>query len=730
MLINPAMIQEFPIRMECGAYSDPLVLVAARIDEGFNKPSLAQIEFIADTPNINLDDLLGERVTLTFKLPSGPDRVGEGTREREHTGICTGVRLIGTIDGAAHYSAELRPTMWFLSLNQDCRIFQEMTARDIIKEILQDYGVEIDDKLSDTFPNRIICVQYRESDLDFIHRLMEEEGIHYFFTHSGGSVKMVLHDDSTGHSSVPCESEIAFLEKDSSETHRLEHIFEWRKQHTATTGKYTYTDYNFETPNATLQEHKALAKGTHTLRDLEIYDHPGHYRHSGDGERYSRIRMEERAIHYQTWAGAGIVSNLEVGGVMSISGHTATEDSEKFVVRDATHMFRLNDRELGKLAVTRFPDGSMREQLSEQDPYHARFSVIPKDEKFRPEAKTPWPEIAGVHTALVTGPSGEEIHTDEYGRIRIQFHWDRLGAKDEHSTCWVRCMMPWTGKSWGMIAIPRIGQEVVVQFEEGDPDRPLVVGMLYNADTMPPYDLPANKTQSGIKTRSSKEGTSSNFNELRFEDKKGAEEVYFHAEKDFNQVVENDATVTIGFDDKDKGDLTQKVYHDKTEEIGNDSTIKIGYGEGGKSPGDLVHEVFNDRTEKIGNHFTTTVEKGNHEMEVSMGDQTNTVKMGNQENTVSMGNLKNTVKMGNFTEEISMGNHTTKVNLGKTEHTAMQSIEFKVGANSIKIDQMGVTIKGIMVKIEGTAMLDAKAPMTTVKGDGMLILKGGIMMIN
>ncbi len=721
MRIDPEAIAEFPLRMLCESCPNTLVPIAARLEEGFNQPCVADVDFVSDTARIDLDTLMGQKVELIFKVPDAPDRLEAGLRERRHVGICTNVRFVGAPDGTCHYRAEIRSRLALLSLNRDCRIYQEMTAPEIIAEVLRDYAVMFDEAYTEDFPTRTITVQYRESDLDFLHRLMEEEGIHYFFEHDGSEETLKLHDDSAAHDPVECEATIEYLELEEADRRNLEHLSEWYPIHEATTGRYTLNDYDFTNPRALLESSRNLPKGSHGLNEREFYDYPGHFRTGTEGERYARIRMEERALHHRTWQAAGLASNLEVGRSFSVKGHPSTDEADEFVTSWTSHVYQLNEEHLAGIEIGRLPGDSLLEEIRGPDPYRVRLRAIPKKEKFRPEAVTPWPEIAGCHTAVVVGPSGEEIHTDQYGRIRIQFHWDRLGNSDDKSTCWVRCMMPWTGKNWGMIAIPRIGQEVVVQFEEGDPDRPLVIGMLYNADTMPPYELPANKTQSGIKTRSSKEGSSSNFNELRFEDKKGSEEVYLHAEKNYTQVVENDASIEIGFEDQSKGDLTQKVYHDKIEEIGNDYTLKIGSGDGGKSPGDLVHEVFNDRTEKIGNHFTTTVEKGNHKT---------TVSQGNQENTVKMGNQKNTVKMGNFTEEISMGNHTTKVNLGKTTHTAMQSIEFKVGANSIKIDQMGVTIKGIMVKIEGTAMLDAKAPMTTVKGDGILILKGGIMMIN
>jgi len=308
----------------------------------------------------------------------------------------------------------------------------------------------------------------------------------------------------------------------------------------------------------------------------------------------------------------------------------------------------------------------------------------------------------GIHSALVVGPSGDEIYTDKFGRIKVQFPWDRKGKKDDKSSLWIRVATPWAGKQWGMIHIPRIGQEVIVSFLEGDPDRPVVTGMLYNADNMPPYSLPDNKTQSGIKTRSSTKGSTDNFNEIRFEDKKDSEEIYIHAEKDLNCVIENNESRKVGYEDKDKGDQEIDIY--------NDQKLKVGHG---SSAGSQMVQIFKDRDVQL--------ETGNDSLLIKQGNMTVVLKMGNQSTKLDMGNQET---------KLSLGNQTTKLDLGKASTEAMQSIELKVGANSIKIDQTGVTIKGLMVNVEGTIMANLKAPMTKVSADAMLTMKGGITMIN
>ena len=301
------------------------------------------------------------------------------------------------------------------------------------------------------------------------------------------------------------------------------------------------------------------------------------------------------------------------------------------------------------------------------------------------------------------GPKGDEIYTDKYGRIKVQFPWDRKGTNDDKSSLWIRVATPWAGKQWGMIHIPRIGQEVIVSFLEGDPDRPIVTGMMYNADNMPPYSLPTNMTQSGIKTHSSMNGSDENFNEIRFEDKKDSEEIYVHAEKDLNCVVENNETRKVGFEDKEDGDQGIEIY--------NNQNLKVG--KAGCKDGSQTVEIFKDRS--------VTLETGNDTLLIKQGNMSVTMKMGNQTTALDMGNQET---------KLQLGNQTTKLDLGKSSTEAMQSIELKVGTNSIKVDQTGVTIKGLMVNIEGTAMANLKSPMTTVKGDGMLTIKGGITMIN
>lgn len=545
---------------------------------------------------------------------------------------------------------------------------------------------------------------------------MEEDGIYFYFTHEGTNEKMVLADAISAHKPTPGGPTFEFKFREKEYRRKDDHIFDWNAVERVTPGKVTINDFDFERPKADQTVRKSILKGSHSHRLFELYDYPGHNRVTrggnaddtawqGAAERLVKVRMEAQAAEHQRWRGAGNVRTMGAGQTFKLKDHPRVSDAKEFLLVSAVHHLQIE---------TDYEDEETRNQLIDsrldydplnKDTYRCIFEVIPKADQFRAPIVTPWPEIPGVHTAIVTGPSGEEIHTDKFGRIKVQFHWDREGQNNEKSTCWIRTMMPWTGKNWGMIAIPRIGQEVVIQFEEGDPDRPICTGMLYNADTMPPYELPKNMTQSGVKTRSTKKGGAENFNELMFEDKKDEELVRFVAEKDYKQVVENNADITIGLEKKDEGSLTQTIHKTKTE------TIKTG---------DHIFKV------ETGNQdvFIKTDHK-----EVIEGKATQTIT-GDTTQTVKTGNFKQTIETGNKTVEVKLGNSSLKTAVGKINEEAMQSIEMKVGSSSIKIDQMGVTIKGMIVKIEGTTMLDAKGMMTKVTGDAMLKLQGGLTMIN
>jgi len=609
-----------------------------------------ELELLSDKNDIDFNGLLGHNMTVKLNLTHGG--------HRSFHGMVTRISLFGKLGNFYLYRATLRPKPWLLTRRSNCRIFSDKTVPDIVKDLLAEHGYsDLQNKLTATYQIREYCVQYRESDFNFISRLLEAEGIYYYFTHEDSKHTLVLCDDASGHNS-PAKKKIHYFPPENQKRRNEEHISEWRVSEEIQSGAFVHDDFDFEKPKAELKSTSTDAGG-HEGDSQEVYDYPGNYIETSQGDQYARVRMQALRARFECINAVGNTRNLATGNKFDFLDFPRSDQNQEYIVVSSQIQLQNNGYESQGIADS-------------PEPYQCVYSVIRSEFNYRPPCAARIPIVQGVQTAIVVGKSGDEITTDKYGRVKVQFHWDREGKNDENSSCWVRVAQVWAGKNWGAIHIPRIGQEVIVDFLEGNPDRPIITGRVYNADQMPPYDLDANKTQSGIKSRSSKGGSADNFNEIRFEDKKGDEELYIHAEKNFTRVVENDDTHTIGFDKKDPGD--QKV------------------------------DIYNNRT--------VTLDQGNDEL------------------TVKMGNRKAEIQTGNDDVIVSKGNRTVKVDLGKISEEAMQSIELKVGQNSIKIDQTGVTIKGMMISIQGQTTTDLKGLTTTVSGDAMLTVKGGVVMIN
>ncbi|MGJ0486959.1 MAG: type VI secretion system Vgr family protein [Methylomicrobium sp.] len=632
-----------------------------------------ELELLSERNDIDLTKLLGKDMTVKLNLLEGG--------ERPINGMVTKISQIGMLGRYYCYRATLRPKPWLLTRKSNCRIMPaQMTAPDIVKKILEEHGfTDVKAKLSHQYRKREYCVQYRETDFNFISRLMEDEGIYYYFDHTDKAHTMVLCDTMSKHDKVPGDSTIVYYPRSNQTAYLEGHIYDWNLSREMQSGVYELDDFDFEAPNADLT-FKSSNPGKHAEANKALYDYPGGYTNleKSDGEYYAKVRLEEsRALYEQTFA-QGNARQLATGRTFTLAEFPRQDQNCDHLIVSLQFQIQNNGYSSDGIGDT-------------SEPFQCSCAVLrTKENQYRPPRSTLIPIVQGVQTAIVVGKSGEEIFTDKYGRIKVQFHWDREGKKDENSSCWVRVAQVWAGKNWGAIHIPRVGQEVIVDFLEGNPDRPIVTGAVYNADQMPPYELEANKTQSGIKSRSSKGAGAENFNEIRFEDKKGEEELYIHAEKNLTRIVENNDVLKVGFDKKDQGNQTIDIYNDRTVTLEN-------------------------------GHDTLTVKKGN---------RITNVDTGNNELTVKTGNRSASIDTGNDSVNIKTGNRTVQVDLGSIQEEAMQSIELKVGQNSITIDQKGITLKGIMITIEGQAKTDLKSPMTTVNGDGMLTMKGGIVMIN
>lgn len=661
------------IALETPLGKDVLLLTSFSGREAMSRLFSFQLETLSEKDSLQAKDIVGKNVSFRVDFPDGSHRWFNGFVNR--------FTYCGRGDRLNIYRAEVVPWLWFLTRTSDLRIFQEKTVPDIIKQVFGDLGFsDFELELKGSHPKWDYCVQYRETDFNFVSRLMEQEGIFYYFRHEQGKHTLVLADQKGAYKD--CTDKEVQLLANLSGPESTDQLFSWEHQYEFRSGKWAHTDYNFETPSTSLMAQTKSVVQLDGNSKLEFYDFPGEYAQKGDGDAAVKIRMEEEETAHNVVQGTSHCRSFSPGGKFKVTKHHASgEAGGQYVLTAVNHSASVGSA---------YQVGGEHAEVI----YSNSFACIPDSVVFRPARITPKPTVQGVQTALVVGPSGEEIYTDKYGRVKVQFYWDREGKKDEKSSCWIRVAQPWSGKNWGAIHIPRIGQEVVVSHVEGDPDRPLITGMVYNAETMPPYSLPDNKTQTGIKTRSSKDASEENFNELRFEDKKGEEEIYFHAEKNFNRVVENNDTLKVGFEKKDDGDQTIEIHNNQKLTVGNAQS----------KDGSQTVDIWKDRT--------------------------TTLKTGNDSLAIKQGNRDVVIDMGNDSLKIKMGNQTTKLDLGKSDTEAMQSIELKVGQSSIKLDQMGVTIKGMMIKVEGQMMTEVKGLMTKTEGSAMLTLKGGLTMIN
>jgi type VI secretion system secreted protein VgrG len=430
-------------------------------------------------------------------------------------------------------------------------------------------------------------VQYRETDLNFVSRLMEEEGIYTYFHHEKGKHTLIVCDAPGAHQSV---GDIPYRPNFQQARIGTEYVREWSVTREIQPGKAALRDYNFETPSTDLTVKSDHAR-QHGESEHEIFDYPGEYPDPGIGDHRVRTRLEEMQAAHEVIAGSGNARLITCGSLFTLKDFVRTDQNREYLVVSTLIEARNNFSEAVEAT------------------YRCSFRLIPGDVTYRPPRTTPRPIVQGPQTAIVVGPAGEEIHVDKYGRIKVQFYWDRLGKKDDASSCWMRVSQIWAGKNYGWMTIPRIGQEVIVDFLEGDADHPIVTGRVYNAEQMPPWALPANKTQSGILTRSSKEGAPANANEFRFEDKKGSEQVFLHAEKNYDIEVEADETHWVGHDRKKTidNDENVEVKNNRTEKVGVDESITIGSNrtENVGSNEDITIGV--NRTENVGSNENITI---------------------------------------------------------------------------------------------------------------------------
>ncbi|HVT94523.1 MAG TPA: type VI secretion system tip protein TssI/VgrG [Bryobacteraceae bacterium] len=632
---------------------DVLLLERTVGEEGISTPFRFDVEMVSENASINAQDLLRKPATISVALADGSKRYINGWFSR--------FVQLGSKDGLTRYHGTLAPWYWFLSLWSDCKIFQTKSVPDIAEEVFSKLGFT-DYKLGLIKPHlsRDYTVQYRESSFNFLSRLFEEEGIYYYFEHTDSKHILTLIDNPAKinyglQRSFSMASAGAFSPEDS--------IQDIQYESRVTTDRVLLKDYNFTTPSASL---KSQEQGT---QKEELYDYPGRYDVQNLGDTFARVRLEELEAPQETITGEGSGRAMQSGYKFDLKNHYRRDLNQTYTILRVIHDMR----------------NPSYQSTDTSFEYQNRFELIPYSTPYRPPRVTPRGRVLGSHTAVVVGPAGEEIYTDTYGRVKVQFFWDRLGKKNETSSCWVRVSQEWAGKNWGSIHIPRIGQEVIVEFLEGDPDRPIITGRVYNAEQMPPYDLPANMTQSGIKTRSSTGGGADNYNEIRFEDKKGSELLLIHAEKNKQVDVENDRTETVGNDES----IT--IGHDRTEHVKNDENITIDH--------DRTELVKNDETITINGNRTETVMK-DESITISQ-NRTETV---GQAESITIGQ-KRDVTIGQQ-ESVTIG-QSQSVTVGQSiSITAGMQITLTAGANVISMSPSGISMSSpAMITITGALVM-------------------------
>ncbi|RWD45119.1 type VI secretion system tip protein VgrG [Mesorhizobium sp.] len=559
------------------------------------------VGFVSSSPDVDPLKMLGGAVSIE----------GESDPKRWFSGLVSEFRLTRIEDRLAYYEAVIRPWLWFLGNTTDCRIFQNMSVIEIVEEVFSKYSTaKFEKRLQGSYPPREYCVQYDETDLDFVQRLLEHEGILYFFEHDEGKHTLVLADAMNKLKPAPGYEKVPYHFEGQGSRRDVEYITEWIPGSSVRPGAYVHTDYDFKKPGADLMA-KSAQPFSHKQAAGENYRQPGAHLDVGRGDSLAAIRREEIQAVHQRIAAVGTVRGLYSGCTFKLDGFPREDQNQEYLVVSAE--YRLFDPGYRALADV------------ESENFKVILGVAPTALPYRPPRVTTRPIMRGPQTATVVGPSGEEIFTDKYARVKVQFHWDRFGKKDQNSSCFVRVSQTWAGSGWGFIQIPRIGQEVIVDFIEGDPDLPIITGRVYNASQMPPYGLPGSATQSGWKSDSSKGG--GGYNELMFEDKAGSELVNFQAQKDHNLLIKNDRTKLVQHDQSDRIDHDAKhsVGHNLDEDVGNNKTVKVGVDQTTDIGNNDTETVGVNRSLKVGSNETINI--GSNSTETIGANHTQTVAL-------------------------------------------------------------------------------------------------------
>ncbi len=642
-------------------------LVKLSVTEELGLPYVIEAEVLGTNPELLPQDMLTKEITCTIT-----QRNGDAPLVRHFNGVVASFsRIAPGAAGRMVYRLVAVPKLWQLGLRRNCRIFQDKTAKQIITEVLQDHGLPEPTwnmAKAEAIP---YCTQFNETDLAFVSRLLEEHGLTLYFTQAAGGQEACVAGNTQAFPLAE-QSEVRAVHDDPG----LLSFGGWRRTNRARGFMTKFEDMDEERskPADKLTEQRA----TRTYIDEpsmwgggEDFLWPGGMS-TRPGNTPAEFAMAAQEAASEEYAASSLDPRYIAGSrlFVSVVKEDGSAPKRQYIVSGVRHQAVDNSTLVAGAGAV--------------EHYHAALTLVLAGRVYVPQARHPRPVMAGLQSAKVTGPAGEKIHVDAHGRVKVKFRWDRLGKDDDTSSCFVRVMQSAAGAWGGTWFLPRVGDEVLVAFLEGDPDRPVVVGSVYSKDAQPPFKPGSNKAQSGISTRSYKSDAAADANVLRFEDKKGSEEVLVHAQKDLTVEVENDEKRDVG----------------------------------------------NDQTETIKNKRSVTIDQSDDILTLKQGNRTITIKMGNQDTTVEMGNVSLTLSMGNESHKLKMGNFELKCDLGAITLEAMQSITLKVGQSSVVVDQMGVTTKGMMIQSEAQLLHKTKTLMLQEKADALAQIEGGIVLIN
>ncbi|AST68446.1 ImpA family type VI secretion-associated protein [Kosakonia cowanii] len=600
---------------------------------------------------IDRSQLLGQPVTVNVPTQ------GIAGGVRHFNGKITRVAVSATEMSGTRYAVyrlTVEPDVWPMKRDRNLRIFQEQTVPQIVKTLLGEYQVNLEDRLTGSYRSWGYCVQYQESSFDFISRLMELEGIAYHFSHEADRHVMVLTDAATEHQPFSGYETIPYHPTPSGGSTSEEGISQWALEDSVTPGIYSLDDYDFRKPNAWLFQARQNPASPQP-GSIDVYDWPGRFVEHGHGEYYARIRQERWQVEHQQIQATATATGIAPGHTFALYNAPFFSDNGEYLTTEANYFLEEN----------RYASGSDGETVHRTD-----FTVIPSSVVFRPAPVTAWPKTHGPQTAKVVGPQGESIWTDKYGRIKVKFHWDRQAKGDDTSSCWVRVSSAWAGQGFGGVQIPRVGDEVVIDFINGDPDRPIVTGRVYNEASMPPWSLPDDSTRMGFMTRS-KDGNKDNASYLFFEDRPGSEAVELHSEKDMKVSVENDKTVNVD------GNRTTTILKEQKDDVTGDASFYYRAKRTTTVDQEETTTFNNSQTETIKNGRKLNITSGGDNVTIKDGRETNidgkelhhvTEKLteqydSGQETTIATGGRTETIQ-GNVTTNINKGNWTQNVNSG------------------------------------------------------------------